>query len=175
MRTTIIRYGIRAAIAIVALSGISLMFISKDESGFHWGEVLGYLAIFLSMIFVYIGIRHYRDHQNGGVVSFGQALKLGVLITLFPAIAFGIYDQIYVNFIDPDFYEDYYQVQMDSIEEANEVAYEARVAEIKSEMETFSNPIVQYLVMFATVLLIGLVVSIISGLILKRDVPPATG
>lgn len=170
MKTTIWRYGLRAAIVMIALAGTSFILTSGDSTNYRLGEVIGYLSMVLSMIFVYLGIRHYRDHQNEGEISFTKALKLGVLIALFPATAFGIFDQIYVNIINPDFHEEYYQAQLDKIDQSDPQSYQAEVAHLKSEKETFSNPVVLFLVMFLTVFLVGLAVSIISGLILKRQV-----
>lgn len=171
MKTTIKRYGLRAALVMVIFSAISFILISGDNSKYDLGEIIGYLSMFLAMIFVYLGIRNYRDHQNNGELSFGQALKLGLLIALFPAIAFGIMDQIYVQVINPNFYEEYYQTQLDNIDDSNAEEYQKQLAKLQSQQEMFSIPIVSYLLMFVTVFLIGIVVTIISGLILKS--PPA--
>jgi hypothetical protein len=46
----------------------------------------------LAMVFVFLGIRHFRDHENEGMLTFGQGLKIGVLIVLIPAVAFGLFD-----------------------------------------------------------------------------------
>ncbi len=172
MKNTVIKFGLRAALTMVLISGISFIVISGDDpSVYTIGEILGYLSMFLAMVFVFLGIRYYRDHEQNGTISFGKALQIGLLIALFPAFAFGMFDQIYVNYINPDFYEDYYEAQLDKIDAQSETEYEAQAAKIKSDMEFFSSPVVQYLVMFATVFLVGIIVSVISSLLLKR--PPA--
>jgi len=170
MNSTVIKFGLRAALVMVVLSSISFFFITGGgESAYTIGEVLGYLSMTLSMVFVFLGIRYYRDHENQGVISFGRALQIGLLIALFPALAFGLFDQIYTNFINPDFYQEYYQTQLEKIDAQDNASYEEQAEAIKSEMEFFSSPIVQFLVMFATVFLVGLVVTTISGLLLKKD------
>lgn len=168
MKNTVIKFGLRAALTMVLLSGISFIVISgNDPTAYTIGEVIGYLSMFLSMVFVFLGIRYYRDHEQNGSISFGKALQIGLLIALFPALAFGMFDQIYVNYINPDFYQEYYQAQLDKIEAADQTDYEAQAAKIKSDMEFFSSPLIQYLVMFATVFLVGIIASVISSLLLK--------
>jgi hypothetical protein len=61
-------------------------------------EIAGHLSIFISMIFVFMGIKHYRDSMNGGKLNFAQGLKVGTLIILIPAIAFGLLDIVYTEF-----------------------------------------------------------------------------
>ena len=46
------------------------------------GMALGYTSMFIANIFLVIGVKNYRDKYNGGVITFGKALKVGLLITL---------------------------------------------------------------------------------------------
>ena len=69
----------------------------ESEMGYKIAEIVGYSTILLSMIFVFLGIKKYRDENNGGNISFGEALKVGVLIVLIPSIAFGLYNLFYIE------------------------------------------------------------------------------
>ncbi|MGZ5220018.1 MAG: DUF4199 domain-containing protein [Chitinophagaceae bacterium] len=110
MKLTIIRYGIYAASAIVILSAIHF-FILLPNSSYETAEIAGYLTMILSMIFVFAGIRHYRDNVNDGYLSFTQGLKVGALIVLIPAVAFALFDILYTKVLNPswgDAYLNYY-------------------------------------------------------------------
>ena len=168
MRSTIYKYGLRAALVMVGLAAVNFTLVSGGKDNYQISEVIGYLTMFLAMVFVFLGIRYYRDHQNQGKLSFSQSLKIGLLIALFPALTFGILDHIYISLINPNFQEEYYQMQVEKID-ADAPDYQAQVDKLQAEREAFANPLVLFLVMTVTVLLIGLVVTIISGLILKRD------
>jgi len=116
-------------------------------------EVLGYVSIVISLLFVFYGIKHFRDKVNDGVVSFKQALILGMLISIFAGIGVALVDVIYTSVINPDFYEEYKTAM-------REQGYEGEIPEMSSAFMAF--------IMFATVLIIGFVISLLSALILQR-------
>jgi hypothetical protein len=169
MKKTVLRYGSYALITIVLFFiGTWIIFRDHDPNDFKIQEILGYSGIFLATIFAFFGIKYYRDHVNGGRLSFGEGLKTGFLIILFPALGFGLLDVLYVTAIDPGFYDNYYNQQVTQLRAslpANEFAVKQK--EIEEQKALFQNPLVSFLLMFITVLAVGLIVSIISALILK--------
>ncbi len=167
MKNTVIRYGIYGAITICILFLIAL-FIGKNLS-FTAQEVIGYATMVISLVFVFFGIKHYRDNENDGVVSFGKALLIGVLISLFAAIAFGIIDVIYVTYINPDFTTEYYATIEEQMKSSlPEAEYKVKLTELEAQKELFSSSWMSFLLMSSTVLIIGFIISLISGLILQR-------
>ena len=114
---------------------------------------MGYVSIFLSLSFVYFGIRHYRDKVNDGIVSIGKAITIGVVISLLVGVGIGIADFIYTKFIDPNFFANYEQMLIDQVRE-DEI--------IKMTSGTAA------LFMIALVTVIGFIISLISALILQR-------
>ena len=169
MKKTIIRFGAYASILVVGSSLIFWLF-SSDTPNYAISEIAGYASIILAMAFVFFGIKHYRDNEKNGSISFGQALKLGVLITLAPSLAFGIYNAIYTELLDPGFIDSYYQYTLENMKtDMTAAEFEAAAQKMESEKKMFANPVVGSLVMFLTVFLIGFVVAIISALILKKE------
>ncbi|MEO0570729.1 MAG: DUF4199 domain-containing protein [Bacteroidota bacterium] len=116
-------------------------------------EAFGYATIVTSLLFVYFGIRHFRDKQNNGKVSFKQALVIGLLISIFTSIGIAIADYIYTSFVNPDFFEEYAEMM-----KAKDPSVE--IIEFTSGQAA--------LFMFAIVFIIGLIISLISSLILQR-------
>ena len=168
MKRTILRYGLLASLTIIGLFGVSRL-IFGSEGNYDEQEIFGYTSMVLSMLFVFFGIKHYRDKENGGQLSFGQGMKVGVLIVLIPALAYGIFDVIYILMIDPGFVDKYYQVQMAKMQQTMTPAeFEAAKAEMQSMKEMFSSPFFSFLLMFLTVFVIGIIVTVISSLILRR-------
>jgi hypothetical protein len=138
-------------------------------------EVVGYLTMLLSMIFVFMGIRYYRDHVNNGYLSFSEGLKLGALIVLFPALTFGLFDILYTQVLHPSFSNEYMAYQVEKIKAsvpADQV--DQRVAKLRKDMELFGNPFFEFLLMAITVYIVGLIVTIISALALRRKKPLVT-
>lgn len=169
MKSTVLRYGFYAMLAILVLSAIHFFLVFPNVS-YEMAEVVGYLTMVLSMIFVFAGIRHYRDHVNGGTLSFGRGLKIGALIVLIPAVAFGLFDIFYTSILNPSWADEYIIYQIEKIK-ASAPAGEAEeeIKKFQKNMDTFKNPFFQFLLMAATVYIIGLMVTIISSLALRRN------
>ncbi len=170
MKNTVIKYGIRSAITITILFLLALTLGKNLDYGLQ--EVIGYASMVISLLFVFFGIKHFRDNENNGVVSFKKALLIGILITLFAALAFGIIDLIYIKYINPDFTAEYYARSVEQLKNSlTGVELETKLAEMESQKELFMNPLVSFLLMSFTVFLVGLIISLISSLILQRKQP----
>lgn len=103
-------------------------------------------------------------------MSFGQGLKLGLLIVLFPSLAFAILNAIYVLVIDPSFVDTYYNYQVEQMKASTPAEkFAEELKEMEDQKKMFSNPVVGSFIMFITVFAIGLIVSVISALVLKRS------
>jgi len=167
MKKIILRNGLRSLIVMTAIFVVN--FLVMKSVGYEVQEIMGYAGIILSLLFVYFGMRQYRDRVNGGVMRFGQGLKVGVLITLLPSVLFGLIDQVYSHFIDKDFYKNYYAAYQQKLKlQVPAERYAAALQQLESERAMFSNPLIQFGVMFLTVFLIGVIITVISALILRR-------
>jgi hypothetical protein len=167
MKPVIFRYGLYGVLVIV-LSGI-IQFIVFPKCNYETQEVIGYLTIFLSMIFVFIGIRHFRNHINNGMLTFGQGLKVGTLIVLIPSVFFGLFDILYAKVINPSWASDYYGHYAEEIRKNTDPEkVQPALDKLQSQMEMFSNPVMQFIIMFGSVFVIGFIVTIISSLALMR-------
>ena len=145
-------------------------FIFKDKENWEAQEILGYITIVISLLFVYFGIRHWRDNYNNGNLTFGQGLKLGTLITLFPAVAFGLFSWIEMSVLDPEFSNKYYSHYSQKLKASTPPEkLQKALQKLESEKEMFANPLLQFFFMFLTVFLIGIVITVISSLILHRN------
>lgn len=151
MKNTVLKYGGYGLLAGLIIFGLHLSFL--DAFDYSTNEILGYVSIFVCLSFIYFGIKHYRDRVNEGVVSFGKALAIGVLISVLVGVGVAMADFIYTKFIDPDFFNDYAQMLRDQGKEDQIV-----------EMTSFTAAIF----MLVLVTVIGFIISLISGLILQR-------
>ncbi len=167
MKKTVTRYGIYSFITIVVLFSIGL-YIGK-ELDYSTREIIGYTTIVVSLSFIWLGIKHYRDKISDGKVSFGKALSIGLLISLFASVAFAVINAVYVEVIDPNFTADYYNYHVAEIKSnLSGAELEEALEKMESQKELFSSTTVGSLVMFLTVFVIGFIISLISSLILQR-------
>lgn len=169
MKTIFKRFGIYAALFELAFFVISWTLISITNAGFDTQEIIGYTGIFLCLSFIYFGIRYYRDQVNGGGITFTEGLKLGLLIMLVPAVCFALTDTLYIILIDPHYYEKYAGHMINEIRKTTPAAQlPAKLKEMKAEMDFYSSPFMNFIIMFLTVAAIGILVTLVSALMLKR-------
>ncbi|MFI5244520.1 MAG: DUF4199 domain-containing protein, partial [Gemmatimonadales bacterium] len=79
MRKIVLTFGLIAGGILSAMMLLTLPF--QDRIGFDKGEVIGYTTMVLAFLMVYFGVRSYRDNVAGGIVTFGRALMVGLMIT----------------------------------------------------------------------------------------------
>lgn len=137
---------------------------------FDSNVVLGYAAMLVAFSFIFVGTRNVRDKHNNGVISFGKAFQTGLLISL---IASSIYVTVwlvdYYWFI-PDFMEKYtaHVLKETQAKGASKAELKEQIAQMNYYREMYKNPLFVVLLTYLEILPVGLVVSLISALILKR-------
>jgi hypothetical protein len=167
MKKTVFRYGIISFVTICTLGFINYLGSIKISN--YNGAIGGYISIVLSLIFVYVGIKQFRDKVNGGFVSYKQAFLVGILIVIFPSLANGIYDVIYVKFIDPGFMDKYYDQAIQHMKvELPPDQFRVKLKSLESERAMLKNLYLQFIMMFLTVFLIGVIVTALSSLVLYK-------
>jgi hypothetical protein len=140
----------------------------------EYGMVYGYTAMLVSFTTIYVAIKAYRDKHNGGFISFGRAFKIGLYITLVTtAVYVGIW-LIEYYFIWPDFFDKAAARMTSSMQ-----AKGSSAAEIKAMQDQMAywkdlckNPLINGLVTSTEILPIGLLVTTVSGLILRKKTKP---
>jgi uncharacterized membrane protein len=158
MKHTVVRYGTYGALICGIISVTSYVFnLDYDTS-----EIVGWIAILLGLSMIFFGIRYYRNNAGAGAITLGKGMQIGLLISLFPSFIFFLISLIIFSFFGEEF-----------VQKAIDYAAEHKpeqVDKIRGQYETgiFSNPVISSLVMFFTVYLPGVIVSLISALVLKR-------
>ena len=170
MKNTIVKYGIYAFVTASVLFLGGFLIGKQVDLDFNTMAIFGYASMVISLIFVYFGIKHFRDQINDGKVSLGKALAIGLLISLFSAVGFAIVDYIYTTSINPNFAVEYKDYSMNQLAEANLSAeeFKTKVKELETSMDMMGSSFFMAFIMFATVMIIGFIISLISGLILQR-------
>ncbi|NND62493.1 MAG: DUF4199 domain-containing protein [Flavobacteriaceae bacterium] len=167
MKNTVIKFGLYSLLVASILFAAALVF--GDGMSYSTQEIFGYTTMALSLVFVFFGIRHYRNNVNDGKVSFGKALLLGLFISAFAGLGFGIVDYIYTTVINPDFVADYEATMIETMKaELSAAEFEVKSAELKQQMADYGSSGFMAALMFVTVVMMGFVVSLISALILQR-------
>ncbi len=167
MKNTVIKYGVLGLITGVICFLLALVF--GDGLSYSTQEVLGYASMVAALSFIFFGIKHYRDKVNNGLVSIGEALIVGLLISVLVGLGVGLADYIYTTAINPNFANEYLETTLKTMETSMSAEeFQTKKAELVQQMEDYGGSGFMAVLMFITVVLIGFVISLISGLILQR-------
>ncbi len=72
-------YGAIAGVIVAIGMFINVSFIADYGA---MGMVAGYLSMLVALIFVFVGVKRYRDVHLGGVITFWKAVGVGLGIGL---------------------------------------------------------------------------------------------
>lgn len=168
MKKIIWTYGLIAG--AITMVSITIATVFHDEIGFDNGMYVGYSMMLLAFSMIFISVKNYRDNGNQGVISFGAAFKMGLLITLIASTIYVLmWLVVYYNFM-PDFMDKYASYELDKMKAAG--ASTAEIISHTKEMADFSlmykNPFVNAGMTYMEILPVGLLVSLLCAFILKR-------
>ena len=172
MTKNILIYGLVAGaiVTIAMLSMVNYLSYCEGNVDYNTSMLLGYASMLIALSLVYVGIRNYRNKFNGGFISFGRAFKVGILIVLIASTIYVIAWLIDYFFFVPDFIEKYSAHQLAELKDSG--ASEAEIAKQTKSMADFArmydNPFFNALMTYAEILPVGLLVTLVSALILKK-------
>ena len=168
MKKTILTFGLISG-AISSLVMVAIVPFA-DRIGFDRGPVIGYTSIVLSFLLVFFGIRSYRDNVGNGQITFLKAFAVGISITLISCVCYVVtWEVVYYNFL-PDFWDKYgaHLVEKLRAAGASPAAIEAKLQEVAKYKELYKNPLLNAVLTFIEPFPIGLVITLISALVLRR-------
>ncbi len=169
MTRVVLIFGLLAGAVLSVMMLVQAAFI--DEIGFDRGEIIGYTTMVLAFLMVFFGIRSYRDSIYGGTITFWQAVRIGLLITLVASVCYVTTWEVIYYWFAPDFVEKYgaYMVEQARQAGATEQELAAKTAEMARFREMYKNPLINAGITLIEVFPVGLVVTLISAAILRRD------
>ena len=106
MKKPILVYGLIAGIIV---SAMLLLTFSGSTVDFQYGELIGYASMIIAFSTIFIAVRSYRENELGGIITFGQAFKVGISVTMVASIIYVIAWMIISNTVATDFMAEYYQ------------------------------------------------------------------
>jgi hypothetical protein len=160
---------------------------SIGKAALHHGAILGVALIILSLIFHFAGLgfegwtmflswavmiaylsyatKNFRDENRGGLLSYGQGLGLGTLMSFIAGLISCLYTIVYMKFINTDFVNQYMEKSYEGMLERG--MEEEQISQILSMQEPYiaTSTIVMS---FVLTLLMGFIFSLIISAVFKR-------
>ena len=104
---------------------------------------------------------------NNNLLSLGDALKIGLGIALIGAIISVIYNQIFINFIEPDFIAKTGELTRATVIESNPTISNEQLDMITDQQANFFWLAYPFMLIFNA--FGSLIIGLLGGLILKKD------
>ncbi len=170
MKKTVLIFGSIAGLTASIWMAVLMLMLSKDHENMELSMALTYLGMLIAFAFIFVGIKNYRDKVNNGKVSFGKAFGIGFLIALIASLFYvATWAFIYHNYL-PDFMENYMAKAIEELKTQNLPAAElqAQIDEMNQAAEQYKNPLFFVAWTLIEILPVGIIVTLICSLILKR-------
>ncbi|MBL7772776.1 MAG: DUF4199 domain-containing protein [Chitinophagaceae bacterium] len=172
MTKNILTFGIIAGFLISTFMLISMNSMSHCEGSadYNTSMIMGYAAMLIAFSLVFVGIRNYRNKFGNGSITFGKAFKIGAGIVLVASTMYVIAWQIDYFFFMPDFMDKYSARMLEELRNsgATQAAIDSKSKEMADMAVMYKNPLFNSLITYAEIVPIGLLVTLISSLILKK-------
>lgn len=161
MKQIILRYGLQSGAVAAALMICTAMYF-KSTMNFDYGQYVGYAGILLSMLFVYFGVRTFREQVGGGVLSFGKGFQVGLLIALVSCLCYVIAWMIVYETMMPDFMDKYIEHSMTQLQQsgASIEEIERSATEMQKMKELYQNPLARFAFTFIEPFPVGFLVAL---------------
>ena len=169
MKKIILTNGIIAGVIVSGLMVITHPLVADGTISFDNGMLVGYGTMVLAFAMIFVGIKTCRDQVLQGVISFGQACKVGLLITLIASVIYALTWDIYYRVAASDFTQKYTEHYLEKME--SEGASAEEISSMRTEMQNFNqlyeNTFIRFGVTLMEILPVGIVITLISAAILK--------
>ena len=179
MKQIVWKYGlISGAVAALMLLGAGIF---GQQVGFDKAMMVGYTGIILSFGVIYLAMANWRDQHGNGYISFGKAMKIGLLVALISSICYVIAWLIVYYTMMPDFMDKYIAFELDKMRQsgASDAAIAAQTQKMNQMGQLYQNPLVNAAFTFMEPFPIGVVISLLSAVLVRlrksRQPQPAQG
>jgi len=168
MKKIVLTFGLIAGAIVSFFMVLALAF--KDAIGFDRGEIVGYTSMVVAFLFIYFGVRAYRDNVGGGTISFGRACAVGGLIAVVASACYvATWEVIYYRFT-PDYLDKYREhvIAKARADGASQQAIADKTAQLEHLAELYKNPVINAGMTFLEPLPVAVIVVLVSAGVLSR-------
>lgn len=163
MKKTVLTFGLISGALITIMMWGTIPFMHKI--GYNRALIIGYTTMVLSFMMVFFGIRSYRENYGGGAITFGRAFAIGILITLISSVIYVIsWETMYFGL--PGFGAKFVATYSEMIKNSGDSP--EKIQAQLDMMKSLNNPFFNAAIAFIEPLPVGLIITLISALVLKK-------
>lgn len=168
MKKHVWKYGLLSGLALAVMMALTVPF--EHRIGARYGMVVGYTTMVLSFLIVFVGVKHYRDTERHGSITFGRAFAAGVLMMLISCACYVAMWEVLTATVEKNFAHDYAASMIKRAQNSGlqGPALDAKIAEAHSFETMYANPLYRMSMTLLEPLPVGIVMALVSAGILRR-------
>ncbi|HKB67255.1 MAG TPA: DUF4199 domain-containing protein [Pyrinomonadaceae bacterium] len=153
-RKVLIGLGVTAG-AVQVVAGV-IMYVT----GVYFASWSMLLSLFVLLVCIVVGTRWYRDHYLNGQITYLQALKVGIAISVCTGLVYAVYNMVSIAWFYPNFLDEVARARMAHTNRQSAESFAAMRAEVSAAGIAIPNLI--------RLSIAGSLLSLLSSLFLKR-------
>jgi hypothetical protein len=169
MKKNIIICGLIAGLIVTAfmLAAVAKVFPIQSYAG---QLLLGYSSMLVAFSLIFVAVKSNREKYGNGAITFGKAFKIGLIITAIASTIYMLAWLIDFYYFIPDYFKTYSAHELASLKAsgASAAKIQVKMASIQASIKLYRNPFYNAMMAYIEILPVGLIVSILAALILKR-------
>jgi hypothetical protein len=176
MTRIILIYGGIGALIVGSLMVAGMLSWTPDqmagaEGSMDSGLIVGYLTQIVALTAVFLGIKHFRDRERGGVIKFLPAFLVGLGISAVASLGWVIaWEIVLASGFNYQALMNEMMKQQAAASGLTGAALEQKIAESQAFMTLYmENPFVRMPISFIEMFPVGVIISLISALFLRNS------
>ena len=157
-------YGAMLGLALIIYSLLLWMLDATTNRG------LSFISYGIMIAGIFIAIKSFRDHEQGGYITYKRALWLGTLTSVFAGIITSFFAYLLYTFIDPGLIDKTYVIMEQAYYDAGMSDNQIEAAMVIAKR--FTNPVMMMVFGFLGSVLVGFIFSLILSIFLKNETDP---
>lgn len=159
-------YGILLAIISIVLS--VLAYVTNNHIDRPWW--LSVIGILVTVLVIVYALKAFKK-DNEGFMSLGEAIKVGLAISLISGIIVAIYNYIFATVIEPEYVTQVLDFTREKMITDNPEMTEEQLKMAVDMTGKFMTPVMMTAFAIIGSLFFGFIISLIAGLIMKQNRP----
>ena len=169
MLRIVVLYGLVAGLLV----SVNFFWVLTSDPASHVGSgyVYGYATMLVALTAVFLGIKRYRDKTLGGVIRFGQAVGIGLGISLVASIIYVVGWELCLALSGMDFGSVYGQAMVEAARQkgASGAELDKVVANAEAFAKSYANPLYRMPMTFVEIFPVGVLITLISAAVLRNS------
>lgn len=176
MKRIVLIYGIIAGLIVGAMFFVTAPFYNNGTLNSSNGMAVGYASMVVALSLVFFGVKSYRDQQQKGVITFGRAFKVGILITLVATVLYALSWEVAYSTVSKGYAEkmttEY--IEKAKVEAKSEAELQATIQSMEQYKAMYESILFRFPMSMIEVFPVGLLITLVSAALLKRKnfLPP---